>query len=410
MQASQAASDEKVLRFCLARVRAWSTEFCLYSTDPNAGLSTKDLMEWPKEATTVNDAPCEATLTEPERAIWTAPTFIEPAIRENLWAFQRIEEPNMTPQEMQMHAMGRWPSFDSLLEGSEPVDTDSVLESADAPPQVTSDLQPTTTTAGESAMAIPARLLADEAMVSVAVQEPVVASARRQAVFRPLPTFVAATPALRPKCKVPRLRTPRVVSQILKELPAPWATLAKEIETRVTRDGMRTLMVATSLVGEGSTSVSCALACALAEHTSLRLLLVDADFCRPSLAKVLQLPSRVGVEHHLLERVSLDEIIVSCDKPKLDILPILEPFEVTACKNRRNDLMTRMRSAYDLVVLDVGAVLESSEPTDLPAGIDATLVVRDPAKSSPALLDRLDAHLAEHGVSSLGVIENGVET
>jgi Mrp family chromosome partitioning ATPase len=369
-------SEEKVLRFCLARVRAWSTEYCLYSTDPNAGGEPTDTFE-----SQIDD---------------------------------KSEEPKMTQREMEVGTVEAWPSFDSLVECAEPVDTESVLESTDAPPrdafhspspQMAIDSEAVVTIPSEVSMAVP--------MSGVAVQDPPVAAARRQALFAPLPSLVVANPTPRPKCKVHRLRLPRVVSQILEDLPAPWQTLSKEIETRVTRDGMRTLLVATSLVGEGATSVSCALACAMAEHTSLHILLVDADFRRPSLASVLQLPASAGIEQHLLDRASLEEVIASCDKPRLDILPTLAAFpmkDTGAAGSRWTDAIQRIRASYDLVIMDFGAVFASDAPVAPPAGIDATLVVRDPSKSGPELLDRLDAHFAEHGVSSLGVIENGVET
>lgn len=377
MQTSLDADDVKVLRFCLARVRAWSTEYCLYSTDPKAGLTACDAIVPPRTPTHLTES--------------------------------MTEESMMTEREHEVHSTGVWPV---LTELAEPVDTPSILESTDEPPMG----EPESRTAEPSFTARPMVPAASESRKElptsgIAVEERPAAAASRLPSFEPLPSLVVSRPAPQPKTKVARLRLPRIVSQILNDLPTQWQTLAKEIETRVTRDGLRTMMVATSTPGEGATSVSCALACALAEHTSLRVLLVDADFRRPSLTATLHLPARVGIEHHLLERVSLDEVILSCDKPKLDLLPTLEASQTPSLVGGKRfaDAMARLRSGYDLVILDFGAVFATGESTTLPDGIDATLVVRDPTKSGPDLLDRLDAHLARHGICSLGVIENGVD-
>ena len=152
---------------------------------------------------------------------------------------------------------------------------------------------------------------------------------------------------------------------------------------------------------------------AMATHSSLKVVLVDGDLGHPSIGEQLKLSTRVGIEHHLLENVSLSEAIVTFQKPVFAVLPTMEPVDQAASPSivtKLREVIERLEATYDLVVIDIGSLFAGRKPVALPPGIDATLIVRDPTKSSPELLDQLDGYLARQGISSLGVIENGVES
>lgn len=230
--------------------------------------------------------------------------------------------------------------------------------------------------------------------------------------FAPL----AGLPAIRPECSetrmVPRLSLPRVVAQVLGDVPVQWRTLAEGIAERVRRDGLKTLAVATGKPGEGATTVAIALAVAVSERTDLKTLLLDADLADPTVASSLSIPIRFGVEHRLETDRSLDEVVVRCERPKLDVLPLLRSATTSVSPSRPHDwegLLDELRSHYDLVVVDCGALFRRNGLQPPPDGVDAALIVRDPAKSSSTELDELDAHLARRGICSLGVIENCVD-
>lgn len=209
-----------------------------------------------------------------------------------------------------------------------------------------------------------------------------------------------------------RLRLPKMVSQILNDVPEHWRDLARALASRVEEGNLHTLLVTSALVGEGATTVSIAVAASLAMHTELHVALVDADFANPSIAHQLKMNARVGMEHHLLEHVALEDVMTSYKRPSLSVLPTLEKFELPSIvegESKVSDLLDRMRSQFDLVVVDRGSIFAGRKPVPLPKGLDATLVVRDPSKSGPQLLDQLDRYLSRQGVSSLGVIENGVD-
>jgi Mrp family chromosome partitioning ATPase len=229
--------------------------------------------------------------------------------------------------------------------------------------------------------------------------------------FDPLPGLGTSKLPVMPPAAT-KLKTPRVVSQILADAPTHWKSLAEAIAARVQEAGLKSLMVASALRGEGVTTVATALAIAVAQHGPMKVCLVDGNFSHPALANTLRLTARVGMEHHLRDNVALADTIVSFEKISLAVLPTLEAIDlpnVVLGMEKLKEVIGRLTQTYDLVIVDQGSLFSERKPTHLPEGIDATLLVRDPSKCSPELLDQLDGYVARHQISSLGVIENGVD-
>lgn len=250
---------------------------------------------------------------------------------------------------------------------------------------------------------------------SVGVEEPppMEGGVRRSRTFAPLAAIAPVKAMPHGKTVIEQLRIPKVVEQVLTDVPEHWQLLSRGVQSRVEQDGLGTLLVTSAVAGEGTTTVATALAVSVVRNSGLKVLLLDADFAHPCMADLLQIKARIGIEHYLLENADLEETIVTCEQPKLDILPTLEPFEMPSIamgSERLVHAIDYVREIYDLVILDCGAILADRRPKPLPAGIDASLIVRDPSKSSGALLDQTDAYLARLGICSLGVIENCVET
>jgi Mrp family chromosome partitioning ATPase len=245
--------------------------------------------------------------------------------------------------------------------------------------------------------------------VSAIETPPAVADRPAVRTFAPLAPVVEAPAPLR--AAPLKLRLPTVLSQILRDAPDHWEHLSRGVEARVKESGLRSLLVTSALQGEGATTVATALAVTVAQKTDLKVLLLDADFAHPCLADQLKLGVRVGLEHHLLDATPLAQVTVAVEEPVFDILPTLEPFQLPAMAHssrRLEDVLDELRRHYDLIIVDLGALFADRKPIRIPLGVDAALIVRDPARCSPDLLDQLDAYIARQGVSSLGVIENGV--
>ena len=374
----------KLLRYCLARLRAWEMEYRLYSSRSSNATPSEDS----------NEQSVSPRRTE---------GLDQPTKQESIMV-------RHVPQPSSAYDMPTT-SWDTI---GGAIDTHSISTSG-SPYTV----EPTRPASSKPTRVDQYSLTHEEplpaATKSAAKMEPMTSPmpATSGRTFRPLQQLTAPAPPVPEKPPAEKLKMPKVVAQILGDVPEHWKQLAEGIESRVKEAGLRTLLVTAALRGEGATTVATAVSVAIATHTPLKVVLVDGDLGHPSIGEQLKLNTRVGIEHHLLENVSLSEAIVTFQKPTLAVLPAMEPVDMTTTPSlgmKLREVIDRLQATYDLVVIDIGSLFSGRKPVALPTGIDATLIVRDPTKSSPELLDQLDGYLARQGISSLGVIENGVDS
>lgn len=215
--------------------------------------------------------------------------------------------------------------------------------------------------------------------------------------------------ASRATTQVRKLQIPPVVRMVLEDCKEHWHHLALALESRAEANGLKTIYVTGGRSGEGYTTVSLSLAISLARHTESRVLLMDADFSHPMVARQLSLRPAAGLEQVILDGLPIEEAVIESQEPKLSILPMVFGFEfpaMAAGSRRFQRTMQELRSRFDLIVMDGGCRFRDGAEVPLLPGIDAALIVRNPAKSSEKTLDRIDEQLLAHGISSLGVIEN----
>lgn len=124
----------------------------------------------------------------------------------------------------------------------------------------------------------------------------------------------------------------------------------------------RTLVVTSAMRNEGKTTVSCNLALALASLGQIeRVALVDLDLRRPSLARVLELPTPAcGIEDVIGGGRPLQQARVRVSNPQLDVYPCrrgqLKAHELLLTPGFRATL-DELRELYEIVVLDTPPTL-----------------------------------------------------
>ena len=175
---------------------------------------------------------------------------------------------------------------------------------------------------------------------------------------------------------------------------------------------LRTLVVTSPGAGEGKTSVATDLAIACAQ-AGQRVVLVDADLRKPRVAEVFALPTEPGVTNVLVGDVELAEVLIPWGEGQLGILPSgtrpAKPSELLASA-KMGRLISSLREAADLVIIDSAPVLPVADTIGLLAHADAVLLVVRVGGTTRtqlrATLDRL------HSVDSriVGVVANGGHT
>ncbi|MHB8449152.1 MAG: tyrosine-protein kinase domain-containing protein [Mycobacteriales bacterium] len=121
----------------------------------------------------------------------------------------------------------------------------------------------------------------------------------------------------------------------------------------------RSIVVTSSLPGEGKTTSTCNLAIALAQGGA-RVVLVDADLRNPGVAGYLGLEGAVGLTSVLVGQVSLDIAVQRWGNQLFDVLPSgpvpPNPSELLGSR-QMTGLLRTLEGRYDLVLVDAPPLL-----------------------------------------------------
>jgi succinoglycan biosynthesis transport protein ExoP len=188
---------------------------------------------------------------------------------------------------------------------------------------------------------------------------------------------------------------------------------------------LRTLLVGSAAPGDGKTTVARHLASAAARMGS-RVLLLEADLRRPTIARQLDLPSGPGIADVLIGSVALGEAIqtVDLESPSgvgagisvraLDVLvagAALPPNPGELIESHAMErLLTQAKSTYDLIVIDTPPLTAVSDAFPLLRKVDGVVIVGRVGRNRRDVAERLHETLTGAGAPLLGVIANGFKS
>jgi len=173
----------------------------------------------------------------------------------------------------------------------------------------------------------------------------------------------------------------------------------------------KTVAICSSLPDEGKTSLTLSLG-RMSAMSGSRTLVIDGDFRRRQLTETAGLSPDIGFVEHLFGNGQLSDAIVKDRKTMLDILPLSQnghtPHDVFGTR-AFDDLLARLRSMYDLILIDTGPLLLMAEARVVAGKADKSILVvrwrhsaRSAAKQSLILLRNFKADV-------LGVTLNMVD-
>jgi polysaccharide chain length determinant protein (PEP-CTERM system associated) len=171
---------------------------------------------------------------------------------------------------------------------------------------------------------------------------------------------------------------------------------------------IRSVMVTSTVQGEGKTWVATNLAFSMSCLPHLRVLLVDADLRGAGLGRLLKVNPKVGLTDYLVNGTTLNSVRSQL-QPNLAFVPTRQ-YEDDSAKllsgQRMNEFLEESYCDHDLVVLDAPPVLALADAQVLTGLVDAViLVVR--AGYSPYDLARNAIELLKPKI--VGLVVNGVK-
>lgn len=189
-----------------------------------------------------------------------------------------------------------------------------------------------------------------------------------------------------------------------------YRTIRTNIQYAMVDRDLKTLVVTSSGPSEGKSTTSANLAIVFA-NSGKRVLLVDADMRKPTVAKTFSLDnirglstllgSRETVLHQVVQPSGVDNLFLMTSGPKPP-----NPSELLASR-RMEELMSELKQQYDLVVFDMPPIVAVTDAQIVSSKSDGTILVvrenvskRDSLLKAKSLLELVDANI-------LGVVYNG---
>jgi polysaccharide biosynthesis transport protein len=178
-------------------------------------------------------------------------------------------------------------------------------------------------------------------------------------------------------------------------------------------DGPICFTVTSPYPGEGRSSTAVNLAVAMS-HASKRVLLIDGDLRKPSIARLLGLDNERGLSDILGGTATLEQSVQGWDSPawglrNLDVItagpPAGNPSELLASR-RMGLLIDTVRNLFDVVILDTPPLMQSTDGAVLSAQVDGALMIIDAPRTKQRHLQDSLGRLSMAGADVLGVVLN----
>ncbi len=174
----------------------------------------------------------------------------------------------------------------------------------------------------------------------------------------------------------------------------------------------KVILITSALPQEGKTTTSINTAIVLSQNGS-RVLLVDADMRRPSVHRIFQIDSSVGLSTLLAGSSSFEEsTLTSSEVPNLTILPAgpppPQPAELLHSETMKR-LLAQWREQYDHIVIDSPPALSVTDAVLLSVQADSVVLVIRAASTRKAALQRACDLLGQVNAQVMGFVMNGVD-
>lgn len=172
----------------------------------------------------------------------------------------------------------------------------------------------------------------------------------------------------------------------------------------------RCLVITSAVPGEGKTMTSTNLAVALAQ-TGRNTLIIDADLRRPRVASTLGLDPAIGLTTALVGKTEIHDAIQVHEPSGLHVLASgakpPNPTEILQSKIT-HDLIRRLRSSYDMVIIDAPPLLPVADASVLSTQADGVIVVVRHGKTTKDQVQEAINRMNQVGARLYGVVVNMV--
>ena len=173
---------------------------------------------------------------------------------------------------------------------------------------------------------------------------------------------------------------------------------------------LRTVLVTSGGVGEGKTTSLVNLAIVIAREGN-RVLVIDSDFRRPRVHKLLGLSNQEGLTDVLMRGLDPERLAVKTEVPNLWVLPSgkLPPSSMGLLNSRNmRECIESLYDKYDLILFDSPPVIGVSDASVLAGLVDRIVLVVEYRKYPRSVATRAKKILENVGGQILGGVINNL--
>ncbi len=193
--------------------------------------------------------------------------------------------------------------------------------------------------------------------------------------------------------------------------------------------GMKTVVVSSSSMREGKTTVTSNLAM-VAAQIGKKVLLIDADLRKPKISTMFGIEKEPGLSDVILGNYNWNEVIktdtdimmgklgmgnIMTTAPGIHNLHIitsgLVPPNSAELLNssRMSEILNQAKDSYDLILVDSSPVLQTTDAVIISAKVDGVVLVYQVGEIARGALKRAKAQLENAKATVLGVVLNGLK-
>jgi capsular exopolysaccharide synthesis family protein len=187
---------------------------------------------------------------------------------------------------------------------------------------------------------------------------------------------------------------------------AQYNKLALTLISRAAESGVRRVLVTSAQRGEGRTSVTLNLACALASARR-RVLVVDCDLLNPGVTRLLGINCEAGMAEAFFGRIEPAAAAIRVQPYGFNILPaskrIENPVELLGAPGFWK-MMQMFDAGYDFVLFDSSPFLAMGDASLLVRFMDTTLLVVQQGRTSSSQMAKAISPFSQEDL--LGVVIN----
>ncbi len=176
-------------------------------------------------------------------------------------------------------------------------------------------------------------------------------------------------------------------------------------------DGTKTLMLTSSVSGEGKTfcSVNIATVFAMSEKKTV---IIGLDLRKPKIFDDFNLNNDIGAVNYLIGQKTLDEVIQKTQIPFLDVItsgPIPPNPSELIMSDSLKEMMEELKSKYDYIILDTPPVGLVTDAVELSTYADVTLYITRQNFTKKDMINLLNNRVKRGELTNVSIILNGFQ-